>query len=538
MKNTLKINNKGAALVSIMVAIAFISIISTTLLMISVNNYAMKVESGNSKRNFYETEQDINIVTAKIRTEIKGSSSNATNDVRKLVGGAEDASTYSGANLAKLVYPSAGSAVVTDNGDTFTFGSGNIDVYSAAGGDKVTLQGVTVKQVNADGFENTVKTDIEFYIKKPVSSDANAGVGDCSFLLDSPILIDSSGDSTRVNIYGCSIIGQYNFVGSKSVPKAIGVNSGALDVANAKDDASMYLCGNGGLNFLSDYTVVIGDMYICDQSIVNVPRGNFTVFGNVYLADNAALICNGNFRIGDGYGIYKVTNSSTGALSAKISSTDKDKNVILSGSYSELTESDYNGVASQLKLNDGDSTNDGITNNILVPNTAKDGTGSYYTYDFQHDDQNCDPFYLDGHQYKVTIPQKDFNNDYSYSLLFVPHKDTPDPWDTPESLQTKLTENCGNCTIIAKDPVRVYSTHGINLSQVGPEVFNYFLNNEHELKAKVQDGAQIKYFNIQGFFDPSCNSTVQSVFNSSLGGGGGSTGVAENGVVFTNWQRY
>jgi len=520
MIKLLKRNHKGAALVSIMVAVAFISIIATTLLMISINNYEMKVESNNSKRNFYETEQDLNIVTAKVRSEIKASTGNPTTDVLKLVGGSETATAYTGDRIAKLVYPGAGSATVVDGGDTFTFGGGNIVVENKTGGDKVTLKGVSVKQTNSAGFENTIKTDIEFFIKKPVSGDCNAGVGDCSFLLDNTFKVETSTDSTRVNIYGCSIIGKYELKTDHSEPYHIAVNEGSISTSKSDNvsKSSLALGGYGGLNFLSDYTVILGDVYLYDQSLLIINKGNFTVFGNIYVTDKAALICKGNLKLGKDCGIYAV--DSTGNIGSKITSTVKDKNIILNGELKELGQSDYDGIAEKMKLNNSSADDDGVLPNILKEN---DG---YYCYDFIHDDFACDDIYFDGHKYQIKIPESNFNGDHSYSMLFVPKNQT-----------SELTENAANCTIIGKDPVKVTGTHGINLSQVGPEVFNYFLNNEHEMKAKNSTTYTVNTYNVQGFFDANCNSTVQSIFNSSLGGGGSITGSSENGAIFTNWQR-
>ena len=522
--------NKGAALVSIMVAVTFISIIATTLLMISLNNYEMKVEGARSKSNFYETEQNLTIATAKVRTKIFESTGNPTNDVRNLVGGADDASTYSGALIAKLVYPGAGSNSVAVSGDTFTFSDGPIVVETKSSGDKVTLKNVTVKQVNAEGYENTVRTDIEFYIKKPISSNADVGVGDCSFLLDNTINISTS-TSTRANIYGCSIIGTYVFQTDKSVPRTIACTkngSGKVTaVSGGASDASLSLGGYSDVNFLADYTVVMGDVYLYGNSILNIAKGNFSVFGNIYVKDNAALICNGTLKLGDGCSIYHLDSSNA---ATEVTGTDKSKNIILASSPSNLTSTDYDQVAVKMKLNDNDADNDGILPNILVKNAKKyDGSANtaQYCYELCKDDQECEELWMNGNQYYVKIPESNFNGDYSNTLLFVPSSYG----------SATLAETSPNCTIISKKPVSVEQTHGINLSQIGSDVFNYYLNNDYKFTCKGKDGHKTD-FNVKDFFTTDCNTTVQSVFNSSLGGGGTITGSSENGAVFTNWERF
>ena len=51
----MKKNNKGAALISVLIATAFLAITATALLMISYSNYKMKVVNLNSKNNLYES---------------------------------------------------------------------------------------------------------------------------------------------------------------------------------------------------------------------------------------------------------------------------------------------------------------------------------------------------------------------------------------------------------------------------------------------------------------------------------------------------
>ena len=111
-----KINNKGAALVSVMIAITFISIVATTLLVISLNNYQMKVVNSQSKSNFYETEQRINVVTAQVRDVIPGSTdvngaigtliNGSLSDYNTAPANAGDPNfTYSAEKIANLAFP-------------------------------------------------------------------------------------------------------------------------------------------------------------------------------------------------------------------------------------------------------------------------------------------------------------------------------------------------------------------------------------------------------------------------------------------------
>ena len=60
-------NNKGIALISILIAVAFISIIGSTLLYITYTNFQMKVLNNRSKQNFYETDGELVRITSTLR---------------------------------------------------------------------------------------------------------------------------------------------------------------------------------------------------------------------------------------------------------------------------------------------------------------------------------------------------------------------------------------------------------------------------------------------------------------------------------------
>ena len=149
-----KLNNKGAALVSVMIAITFISIVATTLLVNSLNNYQMKVVNNQSKSNFYETEQRINVVTAQVRNAIPGAT-DVNGAVGNLVNGGSgvdysgNSFAYKANKIAELAFPgstvstSGSNATVTSDGDTFTFYPGTVTVTQKTNGKQITINDVT-----------------------------------------------------------------------------------------------------------------------------------------------------------------------------------------------------------------------------------------------------------------------------------------------------------------------------------------------------------------------------------------------------------
>lgn len=61
-----KLNNRGSAMVTVIVVVVFVSILATTLLYISVLNYQMKVVDYNTKVTFYEAEVPMEEIRAQL----------------------------------------------------------------------------------------------------------------------------------------------------------------------------------------------------------------------------------------------------------------------------------------------------------------------------------------------------------------------------------------------------------------------------------------------------------------------------------------
>ena len=66
-----KLNNQGSALVSVLVVTAFITIIGTTMLYISAQNYQMKQTDYQNKQSFYEAEKAIDSLKALLVEDVQ-----------------------------------------------------------------------------------------------------------------------------------------------------------------------------------------------------------------------------------------------------------------------------------------------------------------------------------------------------------------------------------------------------------------------------------------------------------------------------------
>lgn len=558
-----KFNNKGAALVSVMIAITFISIVATTLLVISLNNYQMKVVNSQSKSNFYETEQRINVVTAQVRNAIPGST-----DVNGAIGALVNGTTgmdYSGASFAykadkiaelafpgATVSPSGTNATVTSDGDTFTFYPGTVTVTQKTNGKQITLNDVTVKQVandNKGGYENTIKTDINFFVEIAQGGGATGGVGSCAFLLDSTIRIDASDKASRLNITGNTVMGEYalqtgtystSFLnGAERNPEVATAYSTPVYMAKSKsgdtvtsvtlsDDnykkAIIYLNNVSFMNFNSDYNVILGDIYLKDASVLNVLDGSLTVYGDIFVADKAAFLCNGELKLGYNCNIYKV---GSGGTCTKVTASDKSKNVVCN-TITHLDKKNYDKLADHLKLFDNNGGNDGVITNIL----KKIGTTDKYCYEAAdaYQTKSAKLCTFNGIDYYAEYPAGDLNNNYKNELLFINNK--------VNNGLVKITQNIPNTTIIAKKPVYAYDTHNICVSKMGDQAFNYILSNA-DCKIKFKpDGSNTEYtVSIKDMFDSNCNAYVTTIF--SLGNGDtGSTPVpTKTAISYTDWNK-
>lgn len=563
-----KLNNKGAALVSVMIAITFISIVATTLLVISLNNYQMKVVNNQSKSNFYETEQRINVVTAQVRNAIPGAT-DVNGAVGNLVNGGSgvdysgNSFAYKADKIAELAFPgstvstSGTNATVTSDGDTFTFYPGTVSVTQKTNGKQITINDVTIKQVandNKGGYENTIKTDINFYVEITQGGGASGGVGSCAFLLDNTIRIKASDKITRLNITGNTIMGDYDYHSSGSytttfkngvelaTPASVSPYSSPVSLSKEYDSngyvkkitmdennykkAIIYIDSTSFMNFNSDNNVILGDIYLKDKSILNVLDGSLTVYGDIFVADSAAFICNGSLKLGYNSNIYKVKDSAGNV--ERITVSDKSKNIMYN-TVQILDKKNYDKLADHLKLFDNNADNDGVITNILKK------AGSYNKYCYEADQayhvKSNKLFSMDGKDYYATYPEGDLNQNYANELIFVSNK--------INNSQCNVVSNVPNSTFIAKMPIYCYDTNNICVSKMGDRAFNKILSDPSckiPFKADAQNAAT-QNISIKDFFDSNCNTFVTTVFNIGSGSTGGTPVPTKTAIGYSDWTK-
>ena len=518
-------DNRGAALVSIMIAVAFIAILASALLYISFNNFQMKTINYQSKVNFYEAESDLVVASTAIRNAVYNDASNPMGKLKEVVGYKKDGDIerYNPEKIASLVYssvtpgadPSAWNEVVDGKDVTFTAktltGSNFIVVDESAEIKKVTLEDIVIKHVDPKtGATNTITTDLVYRIKQDTKEQDPGGIGEFSILMDSPVSSTST-YCTRITTYGNV------FVGPGTYQYVSGTNTVDPSAATAMTltDKTFYTV-NG------DYMVVFGDIILEDTAVLNIANGNLTVYGDIILRDNASFICSGNLFFPEG-----TKPNSTDTYGIKIDTAPgqagKANNVIPNILYTDqaancgyVKVADYNIIVEELNLHNTDRNDDGILNQIIKSEhiTTMKAT--------QECDTNNSRVEVDGLSYRT------YYNGFSTTNL-----------NGGEAQQCNLMFNTAhaemqntsvmNTTLISFNKIEFANQHNFFLSQIGSNAFDELTSSDQKLEAGSMDIA------VNDIFEDDANITVNKILKKS----GGSSGdpMVEVTIGYENWTR-
>lgn len=576
MKKSWMKNNRGAALISIMIAVAFISILASALLYLSYSNYKMKVVNYESKANFYGTEHDLTVLSTTIRNDITKSTT-PVDTLESMVGYVElDPDTgngrYNPHNLAAIVYPSYDATQDADGNDsdaTIMLGDGreygaatsdyklNISTNITDGSvanylvekegsvDKITLKGVVIEQYTQEGqYVNKITTDMVFRVKQTVNNDGAGGVGEFSMLTDSPAAC-GGGDGTRIEMYGNV------FFGPEDADDALaGVQYTYIDGTDTIDPSganSLHLKGSSTFVSYGDYMVTFGNIVLEDHAILMVVGGNLTVYGDIILKGNSALICTGSLYFPE----CEKPGETSGTPEAKYginTSAGIAGNVVIKDGVKTVSQANYDSVIAELKLNDNIRTNDGILPNILSATAMADlqqcktigGANDLLTEEVD--------FY--GKKYSSVIWQQEaaINASQAGGMLCFLNIDATigDSTDARQNLDT---------TIISLYDINFSNAKVLRYSQIGSDTFRYltlksgesltntaytFNDDAHKLyvENKKTDSA---YSDINGmvlgdFFNDDPDTVVNTVLGLSTNGTG-SEPVVMSAVGYSNWVK-
>ena len=512
MFKTTSRNNKGVALVTVVIAVAFISIIGTALLSIAYTNFQMKVLNLNSKQNFYETDGELVKITAGIRNSVeKPDDLDDLLSSKSFVQDLTDPNLYTApASAVKLngangILDKSGLWDVTnnciashDNEDTFEYTVGGATKYTSGSITTYTINDLKVKQISKDGgYTNTVQTDLQIKVLEQTGgASASGGLGNCSMLMDSNMEVTAT-DVSFVSFMGNTYCAKYedstdSFAGSGTytVPgKWDGTFDSMTDYSTwpfttvyvpKPNGVALNLTQNAKVNVEGENLVVYGDIVLANNSCLYVSSGKLKVFGDIYILDNATLICGGEIYMPESdlpgrSGKPCCIKSAYGTAPA--SADYLKKHVIYSGDIEPISDADYKEFCDLLQLSDADLENDGIvakiSKKVKLPNnkevTIFDSTNN--------SDKISSDFYGVDCGIAVMMPGNVGNLDqYTNYLVFVTDHGDPDG--------TSFNMNATNVhsTFVSRSSIYLNTQNGIYYTKMGPELYDYLTIDDPDNK--------------------------------------------------------
>ena len=286
-------NNRGAAMISVLIAVAFIAVLATSLLYLAYMNYLTKAMRYGSTDDFYTSEYAIDELASTLQQVAvdKGNAGGNISDAITEIGKAVSANSgkYNNAQVESLLKAATNNATISVN---TAVTSGNNYVTTS---NSVTLKGVVVTSTSPQGYVNTVRTDITINFRP--QGEGSLDINDFSVISDSPIRC--GGDAGDLILSGC-IYTQKN----SATSSVLGVATGT----------AMQLDNHAVVQMIGDKAVINGDLVIGSACTLLVSCDT-VVYGDVKIGNDSTLIILDKFKVtGDikktGTGEYKVADAS------------------------------------------------------------------------------------------------------------------------------------------------------------------------------------------------------------------------------------
>lgn len=573
-------NNRGAALVSVMIAIAFIAILASSLLYMTYSNYKMKVVNYESKSNFYGTEHDMVVVSTSIRNGIANATSDPEKDLRELVGvpektPSEDPSTlrYNPTALAKLVYTditvpatetdatlnileydettgkrrvrkdTAADADITVKFSTATAASSPNYIVGVAPEDStvtmVTLKDVVIEQYDKEGnYVNKIQTDLVYRFKdQPLPT--TGGVGEFSVIMDTPMDATTNMPS-RVTMYGNVFLGSGSYVYGSDYMDATPDGNNDVIPSSGGTTPALHLSGDTVFTLVGDNMIVYGDIVLEGNSVLNIVSGSLTVLGNIYIKGNGALLTNGTlyFPPGDDPNTTSVpTEAAPNEYGIKLDATASSANLIpsdlISKYVSYLTMENYIGILGALGLRDGNAdssatSNDGVLAQILNKDTTTGTTFYDYAPTQGQKTGNVQSVYGMGYQVTADFQGQTINaGTYGNRLIFLGNYMN----DTDTSYGFNDGANL-HSTFICQASIKYTNHKPFSFTQLGSEVFNKMIDPAYGFTIAGPDGSQMPVSNL---FVADPNTAINNIVNYGTNNAAGTEIFVA--VGYDNWVK-
>ncbi len=576
-------NNKGVALITVMVTILFLSIVATAMLYISMTNYSMKYSNIKGKQNFYDADASLVKAMSGIRNQTMKASDPKT-QINQLKTNPSDSScnTYSVSEIAKLAYPNPSGSTYTVSGNTVILDPGPTGnpsfnkekvVFSSDGSNEIksqdmgngvtkfTFKGIKITKTSKDGYKNTVKTDLVFDILESTSSSsASGGVGNMSLLLDSSVNCTNSSFKC-MTLEGNVFMADYKSSSSswKDGHSYFGPGTAALNISTESK-----------LNLKGDNNVVYGDINLSNGGSV-VVYGSLTVYGDIKL-DNKST-----FVIADGGKLYMADS----VLPGRTNQTKITGNNTIPSSVpiTRLKDEQFTNFCKAIGNYDATSKNDiGLINQIFVKvpkfNNRRIVDCKYNEITMQNpSSSNLEIKNVDkGRGYMNKSSYKPFKNmNYSFGFNIVPCTNDTSSMNGGYTHLLLIFLKTGDpkgkivfqesnpfTTIIARDPIDGKQAHCVTMSKVGTDEFNFMTAAKGDTESDIYNDNSKNPYNsinfilkgdgisgeskVNGFafgsiFASTCNKSVDDMFGASTNGTGTAGKSYISAMNFSNYER-
>lgn len=307
-----KLNNKGAALISVIVVVAFISIIAALALWTSYMNYYMKITDMKSSDNFYSAEGVVEQIKVGLQTELSDATGVAYNNVLQRYNefdvSARESYFYSQI-ITQLRKDLMGATINEYNIETVrSFVNGEIDegdiaVINMDNGDTATItckSPICLLEVNS-ADNSVILRDVNVaYTSAAKGVNTYTSVINTDFVVKAPV-IDFSDTSTIPDIFEYVIIADQHLVGTNSnchfTGSVFGGNGKALDpgdVATDEDESSIILDNHSDWTFNTNLGRVIGGkkIWLNNSAKMTVDETSTLWTDNINLGNSAELTNN------------------------------------------------------------------------------------------------------------------------------------------------------------------------------------------------------------------------------------------------------
>lgn len=270
------LDNKGAALVTILIAVTFMTIMASSLMYMAYMNYLTKSMRYSATDNFYTDEFALDDLATSLQQVAAGESSmsNARTKVRLAIGATTQGAfnTYTPADVENLITIAKLDANVADItveiSPRLKDESGNLKEHALyITDDMIKLCGVQITVTTQEGYVSTITSDIEmdFPNTMPGTIDIN----------DFSIITESRFDMTNGGSRVCS---------------------GNVFIQNHGSSTPALTIGNSGsLVLLSPQAMVVGDILVKDHSELHI-TGTCIVYGKITVENGSALIVSGDLK--------------------------------------------------------------------------------------------------------------------------------------------------------------------------------------------------------------------------------------------------